>query len=239
MTTIYALLFALLAVSSVRAAETAPTLRRTPDLARDAQAYPTLAGASNGVAKINRALTALNAKRLKDIRDCVRAAGRDFEWGQTVDVPLLGAHFVSFYVHGHQYCGGTHPNAIDESSTFDLQSGDLVNWNALLADGLRGGGAKGPPLRPSPRLRAILLAEADKNQVDPDCREAFADENASFAFWPDAKAKGLAMHADLLPHAIEGICGEAVIIPIEALKGLGVNGPLVADIESGTYQSLE
>ena len=231
-----ALLAALLAAPAAWPAEAAPTLRRTPDLAKDAEAYPTLAGASQGVAKINRALAALNAKRRKEIRDCRHAAGRDYEWGQAVDVPLLGDHFVSFYVHGDQSCGGAHPNTIDESATFDLQSGELVNWNVLLGDNLLGREANGPDLRPSPRLRALVLAEADKNQADPDCRAAFADAKTSFDFWPDARAKGLAVHAQSLPHAIEGACGEAVIIPLAALKALDVSGPLVADIEAGLSQ---
>ena len=98
------------------------------------------------------------------------------------------------------------------------------------------GGANGRDFLLSPRLRATLLAEADTNDADPDCRAAFADARTSFDFWPDAKAKGLAVHATLLPHAIEGVCGEAVIVPVAALKALGVNGGLITDMETGLFE---
>jgi hypothetical protein len=58
----------------------------------------------------------------------------------------------------------------------------------------------------------------------------------NFAFWPDAKAKGLAMRAANLLHWAEGPCSGPVTIPIETLKRLGFDPLLIEDIETGRNQ---
>ena len=76
------------------AASAPPTLRKTPNLAKNAEAYPTLVGATQATARINRAVRAANARQREDMKDCRRDAPQDgYWWEQSVDAPLIGAHF--------------------------------------------------------------------------------------------------------------------------------------------------
>ncbi|MDR3448372.1 MAG: hypothetical protein P4M15_01245, partial [Alphaproteobacteria bacterium] len=59
------------------------------------------------------------------------------------------------------------------------------------------------------------------------------------AFWPDAKAKGLAMRAVNLLHWAEGPCSGPVTIPIETLKRLGFDALLIEDIGTGGFHVAE
>ena len=114
----FAVLVALIAPPAL-AASAPPTLRKTPNLAKNAEAYPTLVGATPAIARINRALQAANAKQREDMKDCRRDAPQDgYWWEQSVDAPLIGAHFVSLWAHGNLSCGGAHPNFIDEALRF-------------------------------------------------------------------------------------------------------------------------
>jgi hypothetical protein len=236
--------FVALAASPASAASAPPTLRKTPDFAKDAEAYPTLVGATQAIARINRALRAANAQRFKDIEECRRAVPpEDYVWEQAVDAPLLGAHFVSFWAHGNMSCGGAHPNFIDEAFVFDLGAGEPVDWRKLLPAQLRGapgrasdGTAPPPDEIASPALTALFIAESDKEGVGADCKEAFAEQEMNFEFWPDAKAKGLAMRAANLPHWAEGPCSGPVTIPAATLKSLGADALLIHDIETGGYE---
>jgi hypothetical protein len=233
-----------LAAPPAWAANAPPTLRKTPNLAKDAEAYPTLVGATQAIARINRALRAVNARHRKDMKDCLRDAPQDgYWWEQSVDAPLLGAHFVSFWAHGNMSCGGAHPDFIDEAFVFDLNSGEPVDWRKLLPAKLRGdpggasdGTAPSPDEIASPALTALFIAESDKEGVGADCKEAFAEQDMNFEFWPDAKAKGLAMRAANLLHWAEGPCSGPVTIPVETLKRLGFDALLIQDIETGRYQ---
>ena len=94
-------------------------------------------------------------------------------------------------------CGGAHPNLVDETLVFDLSTGERVDWRKLLPAQLRG--APGQAIA-SPALTALFIAQSEKEGVGADCKEAFAEQEMNFEFWPDAKAKGLAMRAVNLLH---------------------------------------
>jgi hypothetical protein len=233
-----------LAAPPAWAASAPPIVRKTPNLAKDAEAFPTLVGATTAIARINRALQAANAEQLDEMKDCLRDAPQDgYWWEQDVETPLLGARFVSFWTHGNDSCGGAHPNFISEALVFDLRTGERVDWKTLLPAELRGKPGRaldGTPLPPdeiaSPAATALFIAESEKEGVGADCKEAFAEQEMHFELWPDAKAKGLAMRAANLLHWAEGPCSGPATIPLATLKQLGVNPALIQDIETGSYQ---
>jgi hypothetical protein len=228
-----------LAAPPATAANAPPTLSRTPQLAKDAEGFPPLVGANPAIARINRALRAANAQRAKDIADCRRdAPPGGYTWEQTVDAPLLGAHFVSFWTHGNQSCGGAHPNVVMEALVFDLSTGERVDWRKLLPAALRAAPDAPPPpdTIASPALTALFVAESENEGADADCKEAFGQQEMNFEFWPDAKAKGLAMRAANLLHWAEGPCSGPVTIPMATLKRLGFDASLIEDIATGRYQ---
>jgi hypothetical protein len=242
----FAVLVALIAPPA-SAASAPPKLRKTPNLAKNAEAYPTLVGATPAIARINRALQAANARQREEMKDCRRDAPQDgYWWEQGVDAPLIGAHFVSLWAHGNLSCGGAHPSFIDEALTFDLGAGEPVDWRRLLPaswlaePGRASEGAAAPAdAIASPALTTLFVAESEKEGVGADCKEAFGQQEMKFAFWPDAKAKGLAMRAANLLHWAEGPCSGPVTIPVETLKRLGVDALLIQDIETGGFQVAE
>lgn len=222
------------------AGDASPLLRKTPNLAKNAEALPMLVGKTKAIAKINRALRAANRQQLKDMADCLRDSPQDgYWWEQSVNAPLLGARFVSFLNHGNVSCGGAHANFIMDSLVFDLNTGERADWKKLLPAELMGEPHDAPPPTPyhvaSQRLRALFVAQSAKES--PECQEEFAHEELTYQLWPDAKEKGLAMYACCLPHAVEGVCSGPVTLPLERLRQLGVNAALVRDIETGRHQT--
>ncbi len=220
------------------AASSPPDLVKSPSFTRDAEAFPTLAGASKGIVRINAALRAINERSRTEIANCLFGGATPlthYWWEQAVDVPLLGERYVAFWVHGNRSCGGLHPNALSLALTFDLVSGGRVDWLQLLPDawfrpgpGLKRSMTWGTPV--SKQLKSLFIDQARRRALATDCLTAFADPFLGFDFWPDGKAKGLAMAAQALPHAIEGVCGGPVILPLEALQAAGVDAALVHDI---------
>ncbi len=105
-------LFVPLPAPSAAASGLPPVVPKTPDLATNAEALPTLAGPAKAIGRINRALRAADARRLKDMKelDCLTdAPDRGYWWEQSEEATLAGARFVSFLRHGNQSCGGRPP----------------------------------------------------------------------------------------------------------------------------------
>ncbi len=231
--------FIALAAPPAWAANAAPMLRKTPNLAKNAEALPMLVGKTKAIAKINRALRAANRRQLKDMADCLRDSPQlGYWWEQSVDAPLLGARFVSFFRHGNVSCGGAHPNFIMDALVFDLNTGERADWNKLLPSEFTKEPSDAPPTPnevASPRLQALFVEQSAKES--PECQEEFGRQKLTFQLWPDAQKKGLAMHACCLPHAVEGVCSGPVTISLERLKQLGVNAALIRDIETGVHQT--
>jgi hypothetical protein len=173
-----------LAAPPASAASASLTLRKTPNLAKDAEAYPTLVGATSAIARINRALQAANARQREDMKDCRRDAPQDgYWWEQSVDAPLIGAHFVSLLAQRNMSCGGAHPNFVAEAVVFDLRTGEPIDWRkrlpaSLLAEPSRASGGAASPANAiaSPALTALFIDESEKEGVGADCKEAFGEQ---------------------------------------------------------------
>jgi hypothetical protein len=140
-------------------------------------------------------------------------------------------------------CGGAHPNFITEALVFDLRTGERADWRkllpaSLLADSRRASAGADLAIDAiaSSALTALFIDESEKEGVGDDCKEAFGEQEMNFDFWPDAKAKGLAMRAANLLHWAEGPCGGPATIPMETLRRLGFDPRLIEDIATGRYQ---
>lgn len=220
-----------LAAPAASAASAPPMVRKMPDLAKDVGAFPRLVGTTPAIAKINRALQAADARTLKEVRDCLRQSPKEGYWERAADMALRAEHFVSFTSQGDASCGGAHPDFFGVALTFDLRTGEPADWTKLLPPDLRGEPRPDGAFA-SPRLSALFVAQAEKDDPNPDCTEAFAEQAMHFELWPDAKEKGLAMRTTLR-HGVQGVCGGPVVIPVETLKRLGVDAALIQDIETG------
>ena len=239
---VFAILVAL-AAFPVWAASAPPKLRKTPNLAKNAEAYPTLVGATRAIARINRALQAANAKQREDMKDAGAMRRKTATGGAK---RRRAAHRRAFrqLVGARQFVVRRRPSQSRRpGARFRSEHGRAGQLAKLLpAPLLTGPGrASDRAATPadaiaSPALTALFIDESEKEGVGADCKEAFGQQEMNFKFWPDAKARGLAMRAAKLLHWAEGPCSGPVTISAATLKRLGFDALLIEDIETGRFQ---
>ena len=83
---------------------------------------------------------------------------------------------------------------------------------------------------------AVLVAVVAPSALAESAPLSFGEQEMNFDFWPDAKAKGLAMRPANLLHWAEGPCSGPATIPMETLRRLGFDPRLIEDIATGRYQ---
>lgn len=222
-----------LAASAVAA--TAPSLRPSPNLAKDVEAFPRLDGEGDAIKVINKSLSAADATAAKDAKSCIKDAHGKAHWERDVDVTSLSPRFVSFVASDDYFCGGAHPDTSTTVLVFDLKTGALADWTQLIPGATKpasdaGSAAAGVEFLPtilSPKLEALFKTAAGK--VD-DCAEVMSQTNGEeLLVWPDAKTKGLAVTMPGLPHAARA-CGGPVSIPLSDLQAMNVDPALLEAI---------
>lgn len=160
--------------------------------------------------RINRALAAADAQDADD--DCI--IQRD------VTTTFLGRRYLSLMVSTTSHCAGAVETDLDnEILGFDLKTGAAVSWATLLPPGFHGSEAEA-------RLYHATLAS-----TDPDD----AKNCANFSFdaldvWPDAKDGGIAFQPAGGFPVVYGPCLLSAVVPLAAMRKLGMNKALLDDI---------
>src|SRR5262245_19976125 len=122
-------LAAALALATTAAADPAPALRNSPDLAKGVAAFPRLEGNSKAVLAINRALDAADAQAATEAKGCIEDSDGKGSWKRDVEVTLKSARFISFRANDDYYCGGPYPDTSVLALVFDLNTGAPVDWS--------------------------------------------------------------------------------------------------------------
>ena len=231
----------LLALSAASAADRVVTLRVPPALKKDLDAMPRIAKpADRAERRINAALNRLDVQLIKDVAECKDNDGKPGEWERSIEVSMHGPGYLSFLIHDNTSCGGAHPNADTSALVFDLKTGAAADWRRVLPPALTGTMTPDAPgLLSSKRLYDLYVAGYDirpgASDAPPECKDAVRAAGASqppvMEVWPDAKSGGLAVSFEL-PHAVQGVCGEAVTIPIATLRAEGAKPALLEAIEA-------
>ena len=226
----------LAAPGALAAAATIAQVQPGPALGKGLEALPRLLGATPAIAKINAALQSADARALKAARECIaqgKANGLSGDWTRQVETAFANSRLIAFVVRDEIYCGGAHPDNDVFALVYDLADGDPVDWKKRLpsdlaitsqadqaADGTRLG------LVVSAKLSALYIAGVMAGRgADPDCREALEAQPLTFVVWPDAKAGGLTLATNSLPHAAQA-CGEDYTIKLDSLRGRGIAAAL-------------
>lgn len=238
-----ALLTGLALCAAQPAAAQAVRLTHGAPIEKDNAALPRIAEPATPVtARINAALAVLDARWKKALRDCHAQGGPDAAPSRTVAVTMAGPHVVALHVTDDDECGGAHPDTGDMALAYDLDTGRPLDWTKLLPrrivqsapldeadDGSRLGLIVSPTL-----YRLYMAAEERRSGHDPawssECRDALNDEQMPFQLWPDAKAGGVALLPNGLPHAVAA-CADAQVIPTATLRRLGVDAALLNAID--------
>jgi hypothetical protein len=234
----------LLAAAPVHAQDAATTtvgeiLRWGPDLAKDFEALPRIAGDAEPARAINAFMDRLDERDREARSDCLAEAPDHYEWGRSVEAPMTGPRFVSVIVTLGAYCGGAHPYWSETHYTFDVETGRQIDWAAFLPDEmaspLHAPEYSWPASLASPMLKARFIGDAiaqrrafDPSRADQDeCVGVLSEETGALGAWLDARAPGLALSNAGLPHAVQA-CTETVVIPLEDLRRGGA-APLLID----------
>jgi hypothetical protein len=204
-------------------------LRPMPKLGKAAEAFPRLAASGPVADRINAGLAAADARGAKAMRECLRQAPGG-SWSRTVDVTMRGPQFVSFVAHDDIDCGGAHPDEYAVPLVYDLATGRPVDWTRLFprevsgtASTTQGGDGTVLGVLASRTLRSRYLFGL---KLDGECGPALDDADLHFMLWPDAKAGGLVLYQEDLPHAAQA-CGGPVTIPADKLSGFGTSPRLI------------
>lgn len=233
----------LLAAAPVDAQVATPTtvgevLQWGPDLAKDFEALPRVAGDAGPARAINAFMDGLDDRDREARSGCLADAPEHYEWGRSIEAPMTGPRFVSVVVTIGYYCGGAHPYWSETHYTFDLETGGQIDWAAFLpaemASPLSPAEYNWPASLASPALRARFIRDAiaqrrafDPARVDQDeCVEVLSEETRALDAWLDARTPGLALSNAGLPHAVQA-CTETVVVPLEDLRRSGADPLLI------------
>lgn len=203
-----------------------------PDLAESVEALPRLAGDSPAIVAINADLENRDAE--------ARAGGCDggggFERG--VMQPMTGPGYITFWISEGYYCdGAAHPSFDQTALTYDLATGQPVDWVAA-APGLqltRGDTTDMPATYVPPVSSTVLttwysrkmLASTDTERLG-DCGDVWTVESiadSSFRIWLNAQDGGLSVAPDFA-HVIQACADSATLTPAE-MREFGVSQAMI------------
>lgn len=223
-------------------------LEPRPPLAEAADALPRLVGGGPEVRRINAELSGFDAQTRRAMADCTADPDHSF-YERAVMGPMTGPDFLSLWVADFLYCGGPHPDTVQQALTYDLRSGAAIDWRQYLPASL---------VEPHERSQVYFDFEADRIRSPAlarwfsdrvlatmdverrgDCGDLFAPEaveSAGLMVWLDAREGGLAMQLASIAHA-SAACGESVVMPTAELRRRGADPHLVEAIESAHRSS--
>ncbi len=170
-----------------------------------------LIGDDAATRRINASLRKRVPGPQEDWRGCVTggldAHGVDGDLDAALAPTLITPRWLGAALTRDDDCGGAHPNSGTVPVTFDRTTGATVDLHGWLSDAAvdRSGATAELPPTVRPAFRRLILAEA--GDVEPDCRDAMADEE----FWDvGLDRRGLTFRPEL-SHATQA-CAEDMLI---------------------------
>ncbi len=220
-------------------ADTPVAFAARPDLGKDIAALPRLVGPTPSVAAINADLDRLDAAAHKSAASCENQDGGYSRW---ISQPMTGPAFVTYAISEEYNCGGPYPSTSQTTVTYDLASGQRLDWAAVLkAMNVTTGDTEGMPAGSVPivyspalaawyvrTIKAQIVSQDGGSEWMEQCAPVFDAEEFSsngFRLSADAEAGGLMVSPDL-PHVVQA-CGDAAIMDGAAMRAYGVEGRLI------------
>jgi hypothetical protein len=208
---------------------------------KDVDAWPLIAHPKGPAElRINTTLTHLNGSFADKVRDCLSgkfAWSKDSfdggEWQRTIKITMRGPRFLSMTAVDGFSCGTAHPDDDLVVLVFNLETGEQVDWSALVPKSAGAslpknvlGDEDGTPPLILPELQTIYAAAEDPTS---DCAGYFQDERP-FVLWPDAESGTLVAQVAGLPH-VALPCKNELKLTIEQARKLGFDETLLQTIE--------
>jgi len=202
--------------------------------------YPRLTAFPNAaiMAKVNAALAKQEADDRDSRSDCIKSVleAKDKPDADTyrteISVTYLSPHYLSVNVVSSYYCGGPSPTAGAESPlTFDLTTGDPVDWKTVFKPGFLPPDDGEDSAHPSGLLK-FYKARYRKGEVEEDdCRSVIDDPSLSLSpiLWLSAKA-GLVVQPDF-PH-VTAACADDLDLSPATLAPYVTSATFIADLKA-------
>jgi len=202
--------------------------------------YPRLTAFPNAavMAKVNAALAKQEADDRDTRSDCIKTVleAKDKPDADTyrtdIRVTYLSARYLSVNVVSSYYCEGPYPTAGAESPlTFDLTTGEPIDWKAVLKPGFLPPDDGEDSAHPSSLAKIYKARYRKTDPADDDCRVAVADPSWSFSptLWLSAK-EGLVVQPDF-PHVIAA-CADNLSLSAADLAPYVKTAAFLADLKA-------
>ena len=197
-----------------------------PLLAPDVEAMPRLSLTGAAAEKINARLDLMDREEVSAMRDCAQGPYRI--WERWIDIAFAAPGFLGLVAHSGFYCSGAaHPDTFSRAVTFDLATGEPIDWSEVFPVSLQN--PKDFPF-PSEILRGSLqLTEvyvAQNPALGDECREAVAGVPHDFLVYPGDNPVGLVLTPVDLAYA-EKACADPVVVPVSILRSMGITHPIL------------
>lgn len=221
------------------AASAAVTFTAKPSLSPTAEALPRLTGEVAPIAAINADLDRIDAMDAANIAECTGGG-----WNRSIQKPMTGPDYVALRIAQDYYCGGAYPDTSQTVVTWDLSTGQRVDWSAALpglnltADSLDDmpagyvGNVRSAAL--GAWWSARMLANPDAEWVE-QCRPTFDPESLAgtgFKIWADPENGGVSVTPDF-PHVAKA-CAETATLTTADLRRFNAESRLVTAIEAAS-----
>lgn len=242
-------LVALLACTHPADAQTLRTnaapLSIAPDLFKDVAATPRLDDTVPN-SRFNADMAKLDAWTAAEREPCLAPEMGQPYWERGVALPMAGPRYITVEKTEGSYCGGAHPNWSQIRLTYDLNTGEAIDWNPLLPPEMLGSLTPDTMLftLQTPTVRSVELASWYRAQVlaamsedartREHCDEVLSPaeiESAGLLLWLDAETPGLAMEIAGVAYA-DTVCLNPAVMPTSELRTRGVSAGLIDALEA-------
>lgn len=226
-------------------AAAAVALTEKPKLSEEIEALPRLAGEGEGAARINAEFDRMDAVAVSQAGECATMAresanGEGGGWSRWITRPMTGPTYLTVREHLEIYCGGAYPSASQTAVTYDVATGQRVDW----AQSLPGLNLTAATFEDMPQDYVVLVQSAAlgawysaKMLALPDaewvaqCREVFdpaALGEQTFNIWADAENGGVTVQPDF-PHVAQA-CAESATLTAADLQQFNASPALIEAI---------
>jgi hypothetical protein len=197
-----------------------------PRLAPDVAAMPRVLQTGAAAEKINERLDLMDRSEASAMAEC--ADGPHRFWERWIDIAFATSGFLGVVSHTGFYCSGAaHPETYSRAVTFDLATGEPVDWREVFPASLRNSEDFSFPtdiLRGSLELTDIYVAQ--NRTSGAECRDTVAGRPHDFLVYPRDNPVGLVLTPVDLAYA-EKACADPVVIPLTVLRSMGLTHPIL------------
>jgi len=214
-----------------------------PDTVEGVEVLPRLTGDDAAPPRFGYLTGALDDTGEAERTRCMVAAPERSQWSRRVTVPMSGPRFASLVIRDVASCGDAPTRTTELRMTYDLTTGDTIDWSSVLPSDLieprDPGDTLGFLYEATVRSKALIAWHAEHGpasmdaQARADCGGRILDltRTGGLHIWLDAERGGRAI-APALTGQDATVCAESSFMPTEELRRRGAADELVDALDA-------